>query len=40
VLTRDDSTLSRVLFKMKKVKKFLKGWGINLAGSRKKRKEI
>jgi hypothetical protein len=40
VLTRDDSTLSRVLFKMKKVKKILKGWGINLAGSRKKRKEI
>jgi hypothetical protein len=30
-----------VLFKLKKVKKFLKGWGFNLSGNRKRRiKEI
>jgi uncharacterized protein YqgQ len=30
-----------VLFKLKKVKKFLKGWGFNLFGNRKRRiKEI
>jgi hypothetical protein len=38
--TRDNSALSRVLFKLKKVRKILKGWGYNLSGSRKKRKEI
>jgi hypothetical protein len=27
------------MFKLKKVKKFLKGWGYNLAGNRKKRKK-
>jgi hypothetical protein len=37
--TRDNSTLSRVLFKLKKVRKFLKGWGYNLSRSRKKRKK-
>jgi hypothetical protein len=28
-----------VLFKLKKVKRFLKRWGFNLAGSRKKKKK-
>jgi hypothetical protein len=27
------------LFKLKKVMKFLKGWGYNLAGSRKNKKQ-
>jgi hypothetical protein len=30
--------LDNVLFKLKKVKKFLKGWGFNKAGNAKKRK--
>jgi hypothetical protein len=39
--TRDEVTLDKVLFKLKKVKKALKGWGFNLLGSRKqKKKEI
>jgi hypothetical protein len=37
--TRDRNALDRVLFKLRKVKKFLKGWGYNLAGSRKKKKQ-
>jgi hypothetical protein len=37
--TRDHIPLDRFLFKLKKVKKFLKGWGFNLAGSKKKRKQ-
>jgi hypothetical protein len=32
--------LDKVLFKLKKVKKFLKGWGFNLAGSRKKKNDL
>jgi hypothetical protein len=36
--TRDNVALDRVLFKLKKVKRFLKGWGYNLAGSMKERK--
>jgi hypothetical protein len=35
--TRDFVALDRVLFKLKKVKTFLKEWGFNLSGSRKKR---
>jgi hypothetical protein len=31
--------LDRVLFKLKKVKRFLKGWEFNLDGSRRKRKK-
>jgi hypothetical protein len=39
--TRDLVTLDKVQFKLKKVKKFLKWWGFNLAGAQKKRmKEI
>jgi hypothetical protein len=37
--TRDEVVLDRVMFKIKKVKKFLKGWGFNLSGARKKRKK-
>jgi hypothetical protein len=37
--TRDTRSLDKVMFKLKKVKKFLKGWGYNLAGNRKKRKK-
>jgi hypothetical protein len=37
--TRDRLALNRVMFKLKKVKIFLKGWEYNLAGSRKKRKQ-
>jgi hypothetical protein len=37
--TRDTRSLDKVLFKLKKVKNFLKGWGFNLAGNRKKRKK-
>jgi hypothetical protein len=37
--TRDRNVLDRVLFKLKKVMKFLKGWGYNLAGSRKNKKQ-
>jgi hypothetical protein len=36
----DTRALDRVLFKLKKVKKALKGWGFNLTGFRKKRKQI
>jgi hypothetical protein len=32
-------SLDRILFKLKKVKKFLKGWGFNLSGTRKRRKK-
>jgi hypothetical protein len=35
----DVVTLDKILFKLKKVKKFLKGWGFNLSGSRRKRKK-
>jgi hypothetical protein len=38
-LTRDVVTLYMVLFKLKNVKRFLKEWGFNLVGSRKKRKK-
>jgi hypothetical protein len=39
--TRDKIPLNKFLFKLKKVKKVLKGWGFNLARSRKqKKKEI
>jgi hypothetical protein len=34
--TRDEVVLDRVLFNLKKVTKFLKGWGFNQAGSRKR----
>jgi hypothetical protein len=37
--TRDVNNLDKVLFKLKKVKKSLKGWGYNLSESRKKRKK-
>jgi hypothetical protein len=37
--TRDRISLNRVLFKLKKVKKTLKGWGYNLSGARKRRKK-
>jgi exonuclease III len=37
--TRDVVSLDRILFKLKKVKKFLKGWGFNLSGTRKRRKK-
>jgi hypothetical protein len=36
--TRDTVALDRVLFKLKRIRKFLKGWGFNIAGSRRKRK--
>lgn len=36
--TRDSNFLDKVQFKLKKIKKFFKGWGFNLAGNRKKRK--
>jgi hypothetical protein len=36
--TRDKKALDKILFKLKKVKRFLKCWGFNLAGSRKERK--
>jgi hypothetical protein len=38
--TRDTKVLDRVLFKLKKIRKFLKGWGFNIAGARKKRKHV
>jgi hypothetical protein len=39
--TRDKVPLDKVHFKLKKIKKVLKGWGFNLSGSRKqKKKEI
>jgi hypothetical protein len=37
--TMDEIALDRVLFKLKRVKRFLKGWGFNLARARKKRKQ-
>jgi hypothetical protein len=37
--TRDENPLMKVQYKIKKVKKFLKGWGFNRAGSPKKRKK-
>jgi hypothetical protein len=36
--TRDKNTLDKVLFKLRKVRKALKGWGFNLARSRKQKK--
>jgi hypothetical protein len=36
---RDNVALERVLFKLKKVKRFLKGWDFNLSSNRKKRKQ-
>jgi hypothetical protein len=36
---RDVVPLDKVLFKIKKVKRFLKGWGLNLLGSTRKRKQ-
>jgi hypothetical protein len=36
--TRDRVALDRVQFKLKKVKKYLEGWGFNISGARKKRK--
>jgi hypothetical protein len=38
VPTRDKNTLDKVLFKSRKVRKALKGWGFNLVGSRNKKK--
>jgi hypothetical protein len=32
--------LDKILFKLGKVKQYLKGWGFNLSGSRKKRKQV
>jgi hypothetical protein len=32
--------LYKILFKLGKVKQYLKGWGFNLSGSRKKRKQV
>jgi hypothetical protein len=37
--TQDSKALDRVLFKLKKVKNFLKGWGFNKAGSNRKKEE-
>jgi hypothetical protein len=37
--TRDKVPLDKVLFKLKKVKKVLKGWGFNLPGSIKQKKK-
>jgi hypothetical protein len=37
--TRDRTALDKVLFKLKKVKISLKGWGFNLASSKKQRKK-
>jgi hypothetical protein len=37
-LTRHKKVLDRVMYKMRKVKQYLKGWGFNLSGSRRKRK--
>jgi hypothetical protein len=38
--TRDHVALDRVLFKLKKVKKFLKGWDYNKSGRSKQRKKL
>jgi hypothetical protein len=37
--TWDQVALDKVHFKMKKVRQFLKGWGYNLAGQKRKRKK-
>jgi hypothetical protein len=37
--TRDSNCLDRILLKITKVKKYLKGWGFNLSGMRKQRKK-
>jgi hypothetical protein len=37
--TKDENVLDRVLFKLKKVKKILKGWGFNKSGDLKRRKK-
>jgi hypothetical protein len=37
--SRDECMLDRVHFKLKKVRKFLKGWGYNKARQNKKRKK-
>jgi hypothetical protein len=37
--TRDELVLDRVIFKIKKVKKFLEGWGFSQARSRKRREK-
>jgi hypothetical protein len=37
--TRDSNILDKVHFKLGKVRKFLKGWGYNMAGMVKKRKK-
>jgi hypothetical protein len=37
--TKDVNNLDRVLFKIRKLKKPLKGWDFNLAGSRKQKEE-
>jgi hypothetical protein len=37
--TGDVVALDKVLFKLKKVNFFLRGWGYNLSGSRNKRKK-
>jgi hypothetical protein len=37
---RDDNSLDKVLFKMNKVKRFLKGWAFNKAGNNKKGRRI
>jgi hypothetical protein len=37
--TRDEVVLDRVIFKIKKVKKFLEGWGFSQARSRKRREK-
>jgi hypothetical protein len=37
--TKDENVLDRVLFKLKNVKRFLKGWGFNKSGDLKRRKK-
>jgi hypothetical protein len=37
--TRDKIPPDKIQFKLKKDKKFLKGWGYSLAGARRKRKQ-
>jgi hypothetical protein len=38
--TKDVKALDMFLFRLKKVKQFLKGWGFNLSSSKKKRKQL
>lgn len=38
--TKDKDILSNFLFKLKKFKKYFKGWGFNQAGQMKKRKKV